>query len=147
MNVTLLMKFNHSLLICEIKNSFRPLKSHEFLSIFIFLEEEWKVHRRIVSPTINQTSVGTHLPIFNANIRESVSNLPTIGGFFDILPSIAKCKMTMFTEAALGTELPSDVKQRYLRQFIAYVWNNVNNRFRKRNKNVHRCILNAAALV
>lgn len=87
----------------------------------LFLADQWKVHRRLVSPTLNQTSVGAHIPIFNENIRKIVSSLPTNGEFFDILPSIATCMMTMFVEAALGTKWEPEVKQRYLRQFMAYV--------------------------
>lgn len=79
------------------------------------------MHRRLVSPTINQQSVSTHLPVFNENIRKIVSNLPTTGEFFDILPFISKCKMTMFVESALGIDWEPEVKQRYLRQFLEYV--------------------------
>lgn len=86
-----------------------------------FLEEEWKVHRRLVSPTINQLSVRTHLPIFNKNIRQNVSSLPTNSEFFDILPSMTTCTLTMFAEAALGTEWEPEAKQRYIQQMAAYV--------------------------
>lgn len=86
-----------------------------------FSEEEWKVHRRLVSPTINQLSVSSHLPIFNKNIRQIVSSLPTNSEFFDILPSMTTCTLTMFAEAALGTEWEPEAKQRYLQQMAAYV--------------------------
>lgn len=86
-----------------------------------FSEEEWKFHRRLVSPTINQQSISAHLPIFNQNIREIVSNLPINGEYFDILPWITQCKMAMFVEAALGKEWKPEVKERYMRQFAAYV--------------------------
>ena len=98
---------------------------HEFILnrdnyIFFSTAEEWKVHRRLVSPTINQSSVNAHLPVFNENIRKSVCNMPT-NDYFDILPSITKCKMTMFIEAALGTDWEPEVKEQYLRNFVAYV--------------------------
>lgn len=78
------------------------------------------MHRRLVSPTINQQSVSTHLPVFNENIRKIISSLPT-NEEFNILPSITQCKLVMFVEAALGTDWEPEVKQRYLRQFVAYV--------------------------
>lgn len=89
-----------------------------------FSEEEWKVHRRLVSPTMNQLSVSSHLPIFNKNIRQIVSSLPTNSDFFDILPSMTTCTLTMFAEAALGTEWEPEAKQRYLQQMAAYVSRN-----------------------
>lgn len=92
---------------------------HLKLNLSNYLAKEWKVHRRLVSPTINQTSVAA--PVFNENIRKIISNLSTMGGFFDILPTIAQCKMIMFVEAALGTEWEPEIKQRYLQQFVAYV--------------------------
>lgn len=66
-----------------------------------------------------------HLPVFNENIRKIVQSLP-MNEYFDILPSISKCKMIMFVEAALGTDWEPDVKQRYLRQFVAYVSKHLN---------------------
>lgn len=80
------------------------------------------MHRRLVAPIINQFSVNAHIPIFNENIRKIVSSLPLNGEFFDILPSITQCKLTMFVEATLGTDWEPEVKQRYLQQFSAYVF-------------------------
>lgn len=90
-----------------------------------FLADEWKFHRRLVSPTINQAKVCMHLPIFNRNIRETISNLRANGDFFDILPIIAKCTMTTIVEAALGTDWEPTVKQQYLQQLITYVLHEV----------------------
>lgn len=80
------------------------------------------MHRRLISPTVNQLSVDAHIPIFNENIRKTVTSLPLNGKFVDILPLITQCKMTMFVEAALGTDLQPEVIQRYLRQLITYVF-------------------------
>lgn len=78
------------------------------------------MHRRLVGPTLSQHSVTAHLPVFNENVRKTVASLPTNGQFFDILPSIAKCKMSMFVEAALGTDWEPEMKQRYIHQYVAY---------------------------
>lgn len=86
-----------------------------------FLAEEWKIHRRLVSPAINLSSVSAHLPIFNDNIRKTVANLPANGEFIDILKPLTVCKITMFVEAALGLGWEPEVKQRYLKQFAEYV--------------------------
>lgn len=89
-----------------------------FLLIFLFLlwwfpEEEWKAHRKLIGPTINQHTLNKHLPIFNRHIRETVSDLPTDGKFFDILKYISKCKLAMFVEASLGAELDPELRQRF----------------------------------
>ncbi|XP_031637234.1 cytochrome P450 3A19-like [Contarinia nasturtii] len=89
--------------------------------LFTLKADDWKVHRRFVSPTINQPSVSMHLSVFNENIRKIVLSLSENSEYFDILPSITTCKLTMFVEAALGSEWEIEVKQRYLRQFIAIV--------------------------
>lgn len=56
-----------------------------------------------------------HLPVFNESIKKVISSLPT-NEYFDILPSIIKCKATMFNEAALGSDWEPEVKQQYLEQ-------------------------------
>lgn len=43
--------------------------------------------------------------------------MPVNGEFFDILDYLTECKITMFMEAALGSEWEPDVKQTYLRNF------------------------------
>lgn len=58
-----------------------------------------------------------HLPIFNDHIQKTVANLPANGEFFDILPYLSTCKISIFVEAALGSEFEPKVKQRYLKQF------------------------------
>lgn len=83
--------------------------------------DTWKVHRKAVGPTMNQPNVGAHLPVFNENIRKILLDLPVNGEFFDILPYITRCKITMFLEAALGLEWDPEVKQRYLKQLFEYV--------------------------
>lgn len=93
------------------------------INVFVFLVDKWKVHRRLISPTISQSIITTHLPIFNKHIKRFVSNLPMKGHFFDILPSIRLCKIEMFIDAALGTEWEPGMKQRYLQHFVAYVYN------------------------
>lgn len=85
------------------------------LYLIELLEEEWKAHRKLIGPTINQHTLNMHLPIFNRHIRETVSNLPTSAEFFDILPFISKCKLAMFIEASLGAELEPEIKQRFHR--------------------------------
>lgn len=79
--------------------------------------EKWKFHRRLVSPSINLSSVSAHLPIFNQHIQEAMDNLPNNGEFIDILPYLSTCKIGMFAEAALGSEIEQIVKQKYLQQF------------------------------
>lgn len=87
---------------------------------FFVLAEEWKIYRRLVSPTINLPSVSAHLPIFNHNIRKTVANLPAHGKFIDILQNLSVCKITMFVEAALGLDWEPEIKHRYLKQFKEY---------------------------
>lgn len=75
------------------------------------------MHRRLVSPSISLTSVSAHLPIFNRHIHEAMAHLPANNEFIDILPYLLSCKISMFAEAALGSEIESAVKQKYLKQF------------------------------
>lgn len=79
--------------------------------------ETWKIHRRLVSPTINSSSVSAHLPVFNQTIRKTIEKMPVNDQFFDILDFLTECKITMFTEAALGSEWEPHIKQTYLRNF------------------------------
>lgn len=51
-----------------------------------------------------------------------MNKLPVNDGFFDILPYLLTCKISMFAEAALGSEIEPSVKQKYLNQFSAYVF-------------------------
>lgn len=92
------------------------IKSNNW-SILILPANVWKIHRRLVSPSINLTSVSAHLPIFNRHIRKTVANLPVTDEFIDILPYLSTCKITMFAEAALGSELEASVRQKFLQQF------------------------------
>ncbi|XP_031639856.1 cytochrome P450 4g15-like, partial [Contarinia nasturtii] len=79
--------------------------------------EKWRIHRRLVNPTLNQSAMRMHLPVFNENIKKQVLGLPT-NEYFDILPSIIKCYTNMFIEAALGLDWKPEVKQKYLEQNI-----------------------------
>lgn len=85
--------------------------------MIFFPENKWKVHRRLVGPALNLSSVSAHLPIFNQNIRKAVADLPCDGEFFDILVPLNMCKMTMFLEASLGATLDADTKQKYIQIF------------------------------
>lgn len=75
------------------------------------------MHRRLVSPSINLSSVSEHLPIFNQHIRSAIDKLPTNGEFIDILPYLSTCKISMFAEAALGSDMEPAIKQTYLKNF------------------------------
>lgn len=75
------------------------------------------MHRRLVSPSINLSSVNEHLPIFNHHIRKAMADLPVGKEFFDILPYLSACKITTFAEAALGSEIEPSIKHKYLTQF------------------------------
>lgn len=75
------------------------------------------MHRRLVSPAINLSSVSEHLPIFNQHIRKHVACLPTNDEFIDIYPYLSTCKISMFAEAALGSEIQPKIKQTYLTNF------------------------------
>lgn len=85
---------------------------------FEFPANEWKVHRRLVSPLINLPSLKAYFPVFNHHIRKTVASLPASDEFFDILPYLLNCKVRMFTEAALGSEIESSVMQKYMQRFI-----------------------------
>lgn len=78
---------------------------------------EWKVHRRLVTPLINSTSLQAYYPIFDNQIRKTVANLPVSDDFFDVLPHLLSCTITMFTEAALGSKIEPSAKQKYMRRF------------------------------
>ncbi|XP_031637232.1 probable cytochrome P450 313a4 [Contarinia nasturtii] len=84
---------------------------------FTLKAEKWKYHRRLLSPSVNLSKVSAHLPIFNQHIQKSIANLPINGDFIDILPYLSTCKIAMFAEAALGSEIEKNVKQKYLQQF------------------------------
>lgn len=75
------------------------------------------MHRRLVSPSINLASVSEHLPIFNAHLKKALNEIPPSDDFIDILPYLVTCKISMFAEAALGSEIDSNVKQTYLSNF------------------------------
>lgn len=76
------------------------------------------MHRRLVSPAINLSSVSEHLPIFNEHIRKAIAGLPTNDEFIDILPYLSTCKISMFAEAALGSEIEPATKEKYLTNFF-----------------------------
>lgn len=84
--------------------------------VCLLLAEEWKFHRRLVGATINKPSVHAHLSTFNDNIRRSVKRLPR-NHFFDLLEEVNVCKISMFVDAALGSQLKPHIKQKYLTQF------------------------------
>lgn len=75
------------------------------------------MHRRFVSPLINLPSLRAYLPIFNQHNRKTVANLPVTDEFFDILPYLLNCKITMFTEAALGSDIEPSAKQKFMHFF------------------------------
>lgn len=75
------------------------------------------MHRRLISPAVSLSSISAHFDIFNRQIRESIDNLPVEDEFFDISIPINICKMTMFLEASLGTELEINIKEKYLQIF------------------------------
>lgn len=83
----------------------------------IIAAEDWKVHRRLVSPSINLSSVSEHLPIFNRHIRKAMTDIPMSKEFIDILPYLSTCKISMFAEAALGSDIELNIKQKYLENF------------------------------
>lgn len=75
------------------------------------------MHRRLVSPSINLSSVSEHLPIFNRHIHKTVTELPTNGDYFDVLPYLLTCKISMFAEAAMGSDIEPSSKKQYLANF------------------------------
>lgn len=96
-------------------------KNKQFLkntSLFYYPANEWKTHRRLVSPSMNLASVSAHLPIFNRHIRKTVANLPTTNEFIDILPYLLTCKIEMFAEAAMGSDIESSVMKKYCDRYI-----------------------------
>lgn len=88
------------------------------MNLFDFPATEWKIHRRLVSPLINVPSLQAYFPIFNHQIKKTVIDLPITDGYFDILPYLLNCSVTMFTEASLGSEIEPSAKQKYIQRLI-----------------------------
>lgn len=87
------------------------------LDLFEFSANEWKMHRRIVSPLINPSSLQAYFPIFNNHIRKTVASLPVSKEFIDILPYFLYCTVTMFIETSLGSKLEPNDKQKLMHRF------------------------------
>lgn len=81
----------------------------------MFLAEEWKIHRRLITPAISSSSSSAHLPLINQHIRDGVTKLPADGEFFDILQPFIMCTMNIFLEASLGSDWEDHTKQTYLK--------------------------------
>lgn len=75
------------------------------------------MHRRLVSPLINPSSLQAYFPIFNNHIRKTVASLPVAEEFYDILPYLLNGSVTMFIEASLGSKLEPSDKQKLLLRF------------------------------
>lgn len=70
--------------------------------------EEWKQHRKLISPFLKDSTVFSHFSIFNFYIREFCNvqlmdemkkNKP-----FDIMPPLNVALLSMFLDATLGIE-------------------------------------------
>lgn len=85
------------------------------------LASKWKLHRRLVRPTVSMSSVAAHLDIFNRCTRQSIASLKPNKQFEDILPPITICMMNIFLEASLGGDLSHEAKRKYLENFTKCV--------------------------
>lgn len=71
-------------------------------------------------PVLGLSNTTAQLDIFNRCTRDTVTHLPT-NEFFDILPQVTMCTMTMFLEASIGNDLEFKAKKRYLANFTELV--------------------------
>lgn len=106
-----LWKVNTSYLILNFLTNINPFHCIKYVSA-----EKWKLHRRLIRPTLSMSSMSEHIDIFNRCIRDSVAALST-SDFVDIFPSMNMCMLTMFLEASLGSDLNQKSKEQYLHHF------------------------------
>lgn len=80
--------------------------------------DDWRIHRRLVTPILNETSIRPHLMKFNDIIYKTMISLPCDNDeTIDLMKYFAICKIDMFVQAALGESLESNVRQKYLNVF------------------------------
>lgn len=70
--------------------------------------EDWKLHRKLISPSLKDSTVFSHLPIFNFYIREFCNNElkeeSDKGKAFDVMLPLNTVLLSMYLDATLGVE-------------------------------------------
>lgn len=70
--------------------------------------ETWKLHRKLMSPSLKDSTVFSHLSIFNFYIREfcntKLDEESKIGKAFDVMLPLNVVLLSMYLDATLGIE-------------------------------------------
>lgn len=78
---------------------------------------DWRFHRRVVTPILNESSIRPHLSQFNEIIKETMAKLPGDNKPFDLMKHVTVSKINMFVRAAFGDSLEPSIRQEYLDGF------------------------------
>lgn len=74
----------------------------------ICVGEVWKLHRKLMSPSLKDSTVFSHLSIFNFYIREfcnvTLDEEAKMGKAFDVMLPLNVCLLSMYLDATLGIE-------------------------------------------
>lgn len=76
--------------------------------VLIYVGEVWKLHRKLMSPSLKDSTVFSHLSIFNFYIREfcttTLAEEAKKGKAFDVMLPLNVCLLSMYLDATLGIE-------------------------------------------
>lgn len=76
--------------------------------LFTSSGEHWRFHRKLLAPSLKETTVSQHLPTINyyaRNLCETVlSGKAVTGEVFDVLGPLNICLLEMYLHAIFGTE-------------------------------------------
>lgn len=89
-------------------------------NLFTMNEENWKIHRRIMSPILNESSIRSHFENIHKVIKISINELPN-GEFFDILTYATECKLNVFIQISLGNAVDQDLSEKYMKASLRLV--------------------------
>lgn len=83
--------------------------------------EHWRQHRRLLKPSLKDSTIASHLTIFNYYLRDfcaiQLANEANNGKPFDLLEPMNVCLLSMYLEATFGQEWTH--KGEYTKKFQA----------------------------
>lgn len=81
--------------------------------------ELWRTHRKLLKPSLKDSTISSHLTIFNYFMREfcdvQLANEANNSKPFDILTPLNQCLLSMYLEATFGQEWTD--KSKYTKAF------------------------------
>lgn len=76
--------------------------------LFTSKSDQWRTHRRLLNPSMKDSTISSHLTIFNYYLREfctiQLANEANNGVPFDLMPLANVVLLSMFLEATFGQE-------------------------------------------